>query len=160
MRTPAELTQAFRQNGLKVTPQRQAIFRILHGNTTHPTAEAVHAEAAAEMPMLSLRTVYQTLNDLASMGELRALDLGTGAVRFDPNLAPHHHLVCDRCGRVQDVEVELGDDLPPDAFEGFEIREAQLVLRGRCVPACSPRAAHRDRQVSHHHEHEGARGHG
>src|SRR6478735_3907265 len=106
MKTPDELTDLFREQGLKVTPQRQRIFRILYDSPVHPTAEAVHAAVAEDMPTISLRTVYQTLNDLAAMGELVALDLGTGSARFDPNLDAHHHLVCDRCGRVLDVEVD------------------------------------------------------
>src|SRR4051794_9824886 len=106
MRTPAELTTLFRAQGLKVTPQRQAIFRILHGHEAlgtadHPTADSVYASARVEMPTISLRTVYQTLNDLSAMGEVQALDLGTGSVRFDPNLDVHHHLVCESCGRVE-----------------------------------------------------------
>src|SRR3954469_21156156 len=96
MKTPEELTALFRARGLKVTPQRQCIFRILHGSDAHPTAEAVYAPASAEMPTMSLRTVYQTLNDLAEMGELQQLELGTGSARFDPTLDPHHHLVCFR----------------------------------------------------------------
>ena len=59
------------------------------------------------MPTISLRTVYQTLNDLAAMGELRQLDLGTGSARFDPNLDAHHHLVCERCGKVVDVYADV-----------------------------------------------------
>ena len=62
---------------------------------THPTAESVHAAARAEMETISLKTVYQTLNELAAMGEIAALDLGTGMTRFDPNVeGVHHHLVC------------------------------------------------------------------
>src|SRR5437868_280342 len=78
VKTPAELTELFRARGLKVTPQRQAIFHVLHGETTHPTAEAVYEAVSTTMPTISLRTVYQTLNDLAAMGEVLALDLGTG----------------------------------------------------------------------------------
>jgi Fe2+ or Zn2+ uptake regulation protein len=133
VRSPAELTEAFRQRGLKITPQRQLIFRILHENDRHPTAEAVYAAASEEMPAISLRTVYQTLNDLAAMGEIQAIDLGTGSSRFDPNVDDHHHLVCDGCGMVRDVYVDVrGHDVAPDAFEGFTVTTVQLVLRGRC----------------------------
>src|SRR5688572_29093999 len=76
MKSPEELTALFRARGLKVTPQRQRIFRALYESQEHPTAESVYAEASADMPTLSLRTVYQTLNDLAEMGELQALELG------------------------------------------------------------------------------------
>jgi Fe2+ or Zn2+ uptake regulation protein len=128
------LTQQFRDRGLKVTPQRQSIFRALSHSTIHPTAEAVYAVVSAEMPTISLRTVYQTLNDLAAMGELRAIDLGTGSTRFDPNLEPHHHLVCEQCGRIDDVEAEFPQvSVPRPEAAGFEVTTTQIVFRGRCA---------------------------
>jgi Fe2+ or Zn2+ uptake regulation protein len=126
----------FRARGLKVTPQRQAIFRALHGATTHPTAESVYEVVSLSMPTISLRTVYQTLNDLATMGEVHALDLGTGSARFDSNLDTHHHLVCDTCGRVLDVYADAGTvKVPPSQRQGFTINSTEVVFRGTC-PDC------------------------
>jgi Fe2+ or Zn2+ uptake regulation protein len=134
VRSPAELTQLFRARGLKVTPQRQCIFRALHGNATHPTADAVYAAASAEMPTISLKTVYQTLNDLAAMGEISSLDLGTGAGRFDPNVEhPHHHLVCESCGKVRDVHADFTLSVPPNQMQGFIVGTADVVFRGQCA---------------------------
>jgi len=134
MRPPADLAAAFRSSGRKLTPQRERIFRVLHGNPTHPTAEAVHAEVVADMPSVSLRTVYATLHELAEMGELVQLDLGTGSARFDPNLDEHHHLVCDACGLVQDIELDVpAFRLPPRRLGGFRVDTTQVVLRGRCA---------------------------
>jgi Fe2+ or Zn2+ uptake regulation protein len=133
VRSPEELTQIFRARGLKVTPQRQSIFSVLHRSSVHPTAEAVYDAVRTDMPTISLRTVYQTLNDLAAMGEIQAIDLGTGSARFDPNNRPHHHLVCDRCGRVQDVEVDFpGVAVPADDAFGFTVTATEIVFRGRC----------------------------
>lgn len=133
MKTPDELTELFRVHGLKVTPQRQCIFRLLHGNEAHPSAESVYAAARAEMPTISLKTVYQTLNDLAEMGELQVLDVGTGAGRFDPNVEAHHHLVCEQCGKVRDVYIELPPvKVPRGKAQGFRIRGTEVVFRGVC----------------------------
>ena len=133
MKTPAELTKLFREQGLKVTPQRQCIFRVLHGNGAHPTAESVYEAAQAEMPTMSLRTVYQTLNDLAAMGEIQQLDLGTGSSRFDPNVDAHHHLVCVRCGKVRDLYADFGAlSVPTRQRQGFTIGAAEVVFRGLC----------------------------
>ncbi len=134
MKTPEELTDLFRARGLKVTPQRQCIFRVLHGNATHPTADAVYAAAAADMPTISLKTVYSTLNDLAAMGEIALLDLGTGSGRFDPNVeSAHHHLVCDRCGKVRDLHADFGAlRVPVDQAQGFTVGAAEVVFRGLC----------------------------
>ena len=133
MKTPAELTSTFRVNGLKVTPQRQLIFRLMHGNLTHPTADALFTAASVQMPGISLRTVYQTLTDLASMGEIRLIDLGTGATHFDPNTDDHHHLVCSSCGVVHDIYIEGATALRFEGVDGFSVDSAAILLHGQCA---------------------------
>ncbi|HXQ19621.1 MAG TPA: Fur family transcriptional regulator [Acidimicrobiales bacterium] len=142
MKTVEELTELFRSSGRKVTAQRQCIFRVLQGNVTHPSAEAVYEVARAEMETISLKTVYQTLNELAELGEVAALDLGTGTVRFDPNVeAGHHHLVCRSCGKVRDLHVDFDDlRVPKGAAQGYEVRSAEVVFRGLCEE-CRPARA-------------------
>src|SRR5271155_3846003 len=98
MKSPDELTRLFRSRGRKVTAQRQCIFRALQHDVTHPSADAVYARARSEMETISLKTVYQTLNELEALGEVASLDVGTGTTRFDPNVeVVHHHLVCRSC---------------------------------------------------------------
>lgn len=133
MRTPSDLADAFRSSGRKLTPQRHRIFEILHDARTHPTAEAVHAALVADMPSVSLRTVYATLHELAEMGELVQLDLGTGAARFDPNVTDHHHLVCDGCGAVTDIDLDVPAFHHEAERTGFLVASTQIVLRGRCA---------------------------
>jgi Fe2+ or Zn2+ uptake regulation protein len=133
VRSPEELTEIFRATGRKMTPQRQSIFRALHGAGDHPTAEGVYETVSKEMPTISLRTVYQTLNDLAAMGEIHVVDLGTGSARFDPHVDPHHHMVCTGCGWVSDVDAELPRVDLPVADTGFEVSTTEIVFRGRCA---------------------------
>jgi len=130
-----ELTERFREEGLRVTPQRQVIFRLLHGNGEHPTVEALYDAARAEMPTISLKTVYQTVHDLEAMGEVSLLDLGTGSVRVDPNVEQtHHHLICTRCNKVRDVTVDVGAlRIPRAARQGFTVADVEVHLRGVCV---------------------------
>ena len=133
MKSPLDLTESFRAQGLKITPQRLRIFEVLHDSDEHLTAEAVHARVRTEMPTISLRTVYQTLNDLAAMGELIQLDLGTGSARFDPNLEAHHHLVCDACGHVHDVHADFSEVHVPEGDDhDFEVSVTEIVFRGLC----------------------------
>lgn len=132
------MVQLFRQRGLKVTPQRECIFEVLWGDgdrptENHPTAGAIFQEARTRMPTMSLKTVYQTLNDLAVMGEVQMLDLGTGSSRFDPNVDVHHHLVCTACGKVRDLSADLSSATVPDgAAQGFSVGSAEVVFRGVC----------------------------
>ncbi len=134
MKTTEELTALFRERGLRVTPQRQAIFGLLHGDDSHPTVEALYERAAATMPTISLKTVYQTVHDLEALGELRVLDLGTGSVRVDPNVdAEHHHVVCTSCGRVRDVPLTFeGVRLPARLRRDFTVDAVEVIFRGRC----------------------------
>ena len=117
MKTVDELTSRFRDQGLRVTPQRQAIFRLLHGVDTHPTVESLYEAARVEMPTISRKTVYQTVHDLEAMGEVELLDVGTGSIRVDPNVEhAHQHLVCTRCGTVRDVLLDIADLRVPSRY--------------------------------------------
>jgi Fe2+ or Zn2+ uptake regulation protein len=138
MKNVAELTDLFRDQGLRVTPQRQAIFDLLQSEGSHPTVEALYERACVRMPTISLKTVYQTVHDLAALGEVHVLDLGTGSLRVDPNVEDeHHHLVCTACGRVRDLPVEFdGLRLPARFRREFTVDDVQVIFRGRCE-ACS-----------------------
>ena len=134
MQSPDALTELFRAHGRKITAQRRCIFRALEGDVTHPSAEKVHEKVRREMPGVSLKTVYQTLNDLAELGVISMLDVGTGSARFDPNVeTPHHHLVCRSCGKIRDLADEFsGLTVSRRAAQGFAVDSAEVVFRGRC----------------------------
>ncbi|MCB9388822.1 MAG: transcriptional repressor [Acidimicrobiia bacterium] len=68
MKTTDVLAQEFRNAGLKITPQRLSVFDALHACDDHPTAEQVYQQVIQSIPSVSMRTVYQTLNDLVAMG--------------------------------------------------------------------------------------------
>jgi Fe2+ or Zn2+ uptake regulation protein len=138
VKSPADISAAFRAQGLKMTPQRQAIFAALHNNPTHPTAEAVYDTVRAQMPSISLRTVYQTLNDLADMGEIHQVDLGLGSARFDPNTDHHHHLVCGACGTIVDVDSTSTEPVvPAGQAAGFVVEATDVIYRGVCGPCAA-----------------------
>jgi Fe2+ or Zn2+ uptake regulation protein len=134
MKTADELTERFRTAGLRVTPQRRAVFGLLHGVTTHPTVETLYESARAEMPTISRRTVYQTVHDLEALGEVAVLDVGTGSLRVDPNVEhAHQHLVCTRCGTVRDVLLDVADlRVPAAQRRGFTVESVEVVFRGVC----------------------------
>ena len=140
MKTVEELTTRFREHGLRVTPQRQVIFRLLHGVDTHPTVESLFEAARTEMPTISRKTVYQTVHDLEAMDEVTVLDVGTGAIRVDPNVEhTHHHLVCTSCGNVRDVLVDVADLRVPARYRrDFQIEAVEVVFRGLCESCTAP----------------------
>src|SRR5258707_7292631 len=92
-----------RSAGLKLTPQRMAIVKELASDETHPTAQELFERLRPSLPTMSFATVYNTLGALSSAGLCAALALSPGSGRFDPNMEPHNHAVCDGCGAVRDV---------------------------------------------------------
>jgi Fe2+ or Zn2+ uptake regulation protein len=126
------LAEQLRRSHGRLTPQRALVCRLLEGNTEHPSAEALHRRAVAQMPTLSLRTVYAILHELVEIGAVQSLDVGTGSTRFDPNPRPHHHAVCGRCGRVRDVHMDPAPVELPLNEQGFRVRSVDLIFRGFC----------------------------
>jgi len=132
----ASMLACVRASGLKLTPQRMAIVRELAADPTHPTAQELFERLRPALPTMSFATVYNTLDALASAGLCVALSLAPGPSRFDPNMAPHHHAVCDRCGQVRDVPTDdatLSAGPTIDAAPGFEVRAVERIYRGLCA---------------------------
>lgn len=139
MEDPESLIALMRRHHLKVTPQRQCIVEILYANPRHSTAEAIFDLARGRMPTISLKTVYETLHSLASLGQVQQIDLGTRSIWFDPDVHRHHHLVCSGCGRIENAELDL-DSLARAAAtrHGFVLAHAEVILRGLCGTCATP----------------------
>lgn len=100
---------SLRKEGFRITPQRVAIVSHMLHTESHPSAEDLHEAVRKKHPMVSLATVYKTLELLKKNGMVRELDFPTGA-RYDSNLEQHVNLVCVRCGRIDDMdETSLGE---------------------------------------------------
>jgi len=125
------LLEALRSAGLRLTPQRLAIVECFAADETHPTALELHERLRGRFPTMSVATVYNTLSALGSIGHCRQLDMG-GPSRFDPNVAPHDHAVCERCGAIRDVELDAGTDRVRD-LPDFEVARVERIYRGICA---------------------------
>jgi len=91
---------------LKYSRQREAIKEFLMTRKDHPTADVVYENVRKEFPNISLGTVYRNLTLLSDMGELLRLNLGDGMDHFDATTTPHNHFICQKCGRVIDLDME------------------------------------------------------
>ncbi|MEW6636488.1 MAG: Fur family transcriptional regulator [Actinomycetota bacterium] len=131
--------QRLREAGLRVTPQRRAIWAAFgKGANGHLTAEEVFARARRELPELSRATVYNTLGALVRAGLLRAVE-GRGAVLYDPNPDPsHQHFRCRSCDRLYDVRIEGVEDLHLADARRFYIEGRVVTLEGLCPECLSP----------------------
>jgi Fur family transcriptional regulator, stress-responsive regulator len=124
---------ALRARGYRVTPQRLAIQEIVESLGRHVSADEVAREAATRLPGVSLPTVYSALDALEDAGLLRRVAAGRGAALYDAG-PEHHHLVCRRCGRVEDLEADLplSPALSQARRRGFAPEGAEVVVRGLC----------------------------
>lgn len=130
---PIGIIEKFREKGRKVTPQRLAIFKVLEGNTSHPTAEDLYRTLAKEHPTITLATVYQTLNILRDDGELTELNIGGDRRHYDPDTSLHHHAVCSVCGGVSDVTDLPEIDFPvPEQGPNFDFTGYHIEFYGTC----------------------------
>lgn len=134
MKSPEALITKYRQKGMRITPQRRMIFELLSGDETHPTVDGLYQRLIEKMPEISLATVYNTINELVSLGELHAIEgWREGGIRFDTITDPHHHLYCTECFKVTDIDVEIEPiQLLPLHTVGYQVARAQITFYGVC----------------------------
>lgn len=130
----ARSIQACRSAGIRVTPQRTEILRCLSGCETHPDAEAIYMRVRKTLPAVSLDTVYRTLRLFEEKKVIARMGAGRDRARFDANRTPHHHFVCTKCGRIQDVAGSSLSGFAPSGLvkELGQVDEVYVELRGIC----------------------------
>jgi Fur family peroxide stress response transcriptional regulator len=115
--------------------QRDRILEILRGTKTHPTAEWVYARLRRESPHVSLGTVYRNLGQLVENGIVRRVGFGGTFDRYEANVLPHHHFVCERCGAVADLDVPVDASLTGKLGRAAGVRAERHEIRlyGTCA---------------------------
>src|SRR5215216_2142007 len=131
----ASVVEVLEQAGIQPSAQRVAVADYVLATEDHPSAEQVWGRVKERFPMLSRATVYNTLNLFVEKGLLRELVLAEGKVVFDPKLEPHHHFIDDDSQNIVDIPWEALQVKHIDALRGFDVREYQVVLRGRRASA-------------------------
>lgn len=136
-----ETAQILREKGLKVTPQRIAIYSLLMGTKIHPSAETIYKSLEPTNPTMSLATVYKTLDSFEQANLVQELNVGEGCSRYDAEVKSHPHMVCTTCGEVFDLEISGLDNLKEKVLEqtDFTVEREQLFFYGEC-PACQKKA--------------------
>ncbi|MEB3260034.1 MAG: Fur family transcriptional regulator [Cyanobacteriota bacterium] len=138
------LRSSLHDRGQRLTPQRErmlALFQHL-GEGRHLSAEEAHQRLRGQGEQVSLATVYRTLRLLSGMGLLKELELAEGGRRFElagGEHRHHHHLVCVRCGRIEEFEnpAVLAAAEAAAIRHGFQLLEQGVLnLRALC-PACA-----------------------
>jgi len=123
-----------RETGLKITPQRMAVYKVLIESTEHPSAEVVFRQVRKTFPSISLDTVNRTLLTLSDIGAAFVVEGSGDAKRFDANLKNHQHFKCLKCKRIMDFHHEAFDaiDIPENLVPGYTVLKKTVYLEGYC----------------------------
>lgn len=130
-----ELGTILRARGMRLTRQRERVVGVLAG-CEHATPEEIHDALAADGgPEVSLSTVYRCLEALEELGIVRHTHLDHRAPSYQlAGHADHIHLVCNECGAVLKVPLEVAASLAKavDAQTGFALDLTHVALHGSC----------------------------
>jgi len=131
-------TRTLQEMGYRLTPQRTLVWDVLRADGAHLDAEEICRRVQGQFPHINISTVYRTLELLVDLRLVRETHLGPNRRFFEvEEEVPHHHLVCDGCGRVTHLHDQDLGSLPASlhAEHGFAVRE--VTLFGRCA-TCTP----------------------
>ena len=126
-----------KQAGLKVTPQRLAIYDYLVSTDCHPSADTIYKNLEESTPGMSLATVYKTLEAFKKNNLVIELNTGDGYSRYDAKTYNHSHLVCTNCGRVFDLFLPETMNIRQQisSLTNFRLNDERLIFYGIC-PSC------------------------
>jgi Fur family peroxide stress response transcriptional regulator len=122
------------KNGLKITPQRVAIYRKLLLSVSHPTATDIYNQVLTEYPNISLGTVNSSLLAFLDKGMICIIGASGDPKRFEGNLDRHDHLRCTKCRRIIDLDCKIAVNIqvPANIRNKYLITGSKLLLEGRC----------------------------
>lgn len=127
------IVETLKSKGLRVTPQRYAVYANLLNRTDHPTVEQLLHSLNQDFPMSSQATIYSSLQALREVGLVREVLLEEGVSRYDAKVSPHHHFYCSSCHGIHDIPWEA---FPPLSLNSsafpFEAESYEVTVRGVC----------------------------
>ena len=136
------IAEILKEHGMKVTPQRLAIYSMLQNSYSHPTAEDIYNEVVLTNPSISLATVYKTLDSFSKAGLVHELHFVNEHSNYDAHMEDSHsHLICTCCNKIYDYKSELFPNLASSVStdSGFDINKSHFTFYGTC-PECKAKA--------------------
>lgn len=136
MKKTVDLTKGLSEQGYRLTPQRMMVLAAIENSDHHISAEEIYAQVITKYPHLNISTVYRTLELLHRLGLVTETDLGGGRVRYHPaDKGHHHHLVCQECGRVIDLDESVLENLRLVLRRDYKFDPdvRHLAFFGRCA---------------------------
>ena len=120
-----QIVDSLREEGHRITPQRIAIVEYILATEDHPSAVQVHATVKKRYPMVSLSTVYKTLDLLREKKLVNEIEVD-GESRFDAHVDDHINLVCLNCGKIEDIDEKALKNIQTKVAK----RSQYLIIKG------------------------------
>jgi Fur family peroxide stress response transcriptional regulator len=123
-----------KENGLKITPQRTAIYQELLKAKDHPSADIIYRRLVKKIPNISFDTVNRTLATFSKIGIANVVEGYGQPKRFDPDITIHHHFRCVQCDTIIDFHNKAYDNItvPQEIQKQFTVWNKKVVLEGLC----------------------------
>lgn len=139
------------RSGLRITPQRMAVYEELMQSKEHPSADALYRKMKRKMPNISLDTVSRTLNSMVEMGAAYIVEGSGQAKRFDANVQKHCHFRCIRCNKIVDICHIPPDEMkiPEELKDKFTILRKTVYLEGIC-DSCKVKVGQKRKNNNNH----------
>lgn len=133
MSTVDQVVKLLKDRGLRVTPQRYAVYANLLGRSDHPTVEQLLLDLNEEGPRSSQATIYSSLLALREAGLVRDVLLEAGVCRYDAKVDRHHHFRCSCCGRIEDIAWEsLAPVNLSQMPSHLQVEQYEVIVQGLC----------------------------
>ena len=128
--------EKLQEKGLKVTPQRVAIYEAIVKLKNHPTAENVIEYIKANHQNISVGTVYKVLDSLVENQLLKKVKTEKDIMRYDAVLSNHHHLYCAETDRIEDYEdaklnTLINEYFKKNKIKKFKVQDIKLQITGK-----------------------------
>ncbi|MFQ5996366.1 MAG: Fur family transcriptional regulator [Dehalococcoidales bacterium] len=136
MQQERDLINQLNEQGYRLTPQRMLVLSAIASSDHHISAEEIYAQVVAKYPYVNISTVYRTLDLLKRLGLVTETDLGGGRVRYHPvDKGHHHHLVCQECGAIIDLDESMLSSLRSQLLREYKFSAdlRHLAIFGRCT---------------------------
>ena len=131
-----DIADALKNQGYRLTPQRLMVVSAIENSEDHISADEVYSKVVTRYPNVNISTIYRTLELLKRLGLVTETDLGGGRVRYHPaDKGHHHHLICQECGAMIDLDESLLEPLKEALLleHNFIADLRHLAIHGRCV---------------------------
>jgi Fur family ferric uptake transcriptional regulator len=130
-----DIVKKLTEQGYRLTPQRLMTIAAIEQTNSHISAEEIYAQVVMKYPNVNISTVYRTLELLKKLGLVTDTDFGEGRVRYHPvGKGHHHHLVCQECGSIVDLDEAVLAPLKEDLLREYDFSAdlKHLAIFGRC----------------------------